>query len=199
MLNPTQVLSSNLAPFFWLAILAVLIFLAVRYYTLPSRRQPDRGPVLDIGISLTQRPIMTAAETKFFRALQAAVGKQYTIFPQLPLWTLIQPESNDANAARAFNNRINLKRIDFVLVDSTSFMPYVAIELDDRSHQREDRQRRDAFVDEVLKQAGIKIVHIRAASNYDLQTIRVEELGSGVSIDLWRPLLLSIGILDDSF
>jgi len=24
-------------------------------------------------------------------------------------------------------------------------------------------------------------------------------VGSGVSIDLWRPLLLSIGILDDSF
>lgn len=174
MLNPAQVLPSNLAPFFWLAILAVLIFLAVRYYTLPSRRQPDRGPDLGIGVSLTQRPILTAAETKFFRALQATVGKQYTIFPQLPLWTLIQPESNDPNAARAFNNRINLKRIDFVLVDSASLMPYMAIELDDRSHDREDRQRRDAFVDEVLNQAGIKIVHIRASSTYDLQTIRTQ-------------------------
>jgi len=174
MFNPTQVLSSSLAPLFWLAILAGLIVLAVRYYILRSRRQPDRGPALDIGVSLTQRPILTAAETKFFRALQAAVGKQYTIFPQLPLWTLIQPESNDPNAARAFNNRINLKRIDFVLVDSTSLMPCVAIELDDRSHQREDRQKRDAFVDQVLTQAGIRIVHIRASSTYDLQTIRTQ-------------------------
>jgi len=51
-------------------------------------------------------------------------------------------------------------------------MPYMAIELDDRSHQREDRQKRDAFVDDVLTQAGIKIAHIWASSPYDLQTIR---------------------------
>lgn len=174
MLNPTQVLSSDLTPLFWLLILAVLAVLAKRYLSPLSRHRPDRTAPLFTGVSLTQRPIMTAAETKFFRALQAAVGKQYTIFPQLPLWTLIQPESSDVNATRAFNNRINLKRIDFVLVDSTSLMPYVAIELDDRSHQREDRQRRDAFVDEVLNRAGIKIIHIRAASTYDLQTIRTQ-------------------------
>jgi very-short-patch-repair endonuclease len=172
MLNPAQVLPSNLGPFFWLAILVVVVVFAVRYYTLAARRQPDQVAVPGIGVSLTQRPILTAAETKFFRALQAAVGKQYTIFPQLPLWTLVQPESNDPIAARVFNNRISLKRIDFILVDSTSLMPYMAIELDDRSHQQEDRQKRDAFVDEVLNQAGIKIVHIRTSSTYDLQTIR---------------------------
>lgn len=61
-------------------------------------------------------------------------------------------------------------------MDSTSLKLYMAIELDDGSHQREDRQRRDAFVDEVLSQAGIKIVHIRASSTYDVQTIR-KELG----------------------
>lgn len=174
MLSPAQVLSSNLTPFFWLLILAVLIFLATRYYTLLCRRQPDRASALHPGVKLTQRPILTAAETKFFRTLQTAVGKQYTIFPQLPLWTLVQPDSNDLNEARAFNNRINLKRIDFVLVDSTSLMPYMAIELDDRSHQRQDRQKRDAFVDDVLNQAGIKIVHIRASSTYDLRTIRTQ-------------------------
>jgi hypothetical protein len=151
----------------------VLTVLATRYLLL-SRRKPALASALDPRITLTQRPILTAAETKFFRALQAAVGKQHTIFPQLPLWTLIQPESNDPNAARAFNNRISLKRIDFVLVDSTSLMPYMAIELDDRSHQREDRQKRDAFVDEVLNQARIKIVHIRASSTYDPQTIRTQ-------------------------
>ncbi len=174
MLNPAQVLSANLTPFLWLLILVVLIVFATRHLTLRSRRQPDRAAALRAGVTLTQRPILTAAETKFFRILLAAVGKQYTIFPQLPLWTLIQPESKDPHAARVFNNRINLKRIDFVLVDSTSLMPYMAVELDDRSHQRENRQKRDAFVDEVLNQAGIKIVHVKASSTYDLQTIRTQ-------------------------
>lgn len=171
MLNPSQVLPSNLAPFFW-AILAVLIVLAVRYYALSFRGLPDPARTLGIGVSLTQRPILTAAETKFFRALQAASGKQYTIFPQLPLWILVNPEGSDPKATRAFINRISLKRIDFVLVDSTSLKPFMAIELDDHSHQREERQKRDAFVDEVLNQAGIKIVHIKVSSTYDLQAIR---------------------------
>jgi Protein of unknown function (DUF2726) len=183
MLNPAQVLPSNLTPFFWLSILAMLIFLAIRYHTLLSRRQPDRASALHPGVTLTQRPILTAAETKFFRILLAAVGKQYTIFPQLPLWTLIQPDSSDPNAAGAFNNRINLKRIDFVLVGSTSLMPYMAIELDDWSHQREDRQKRDAIVDDVLNQAGIKIVHIRASSTYDPQAIR-DQLGLNILQDV---------------
>jgi very-short-patch-repair endonuclease len=102
------------------------------------------------------------------------VGKQYAIFPQLPLWMLIESESKDAKAARAFNNRINLKRVDFVLVDSSTQMPYIPIELDDRSHEREDRHKRDAFVDEVLQQAGIKLVRIRAAANYNPQMIRTQ-------------------------
>ena len=100
MLDPAQVMSSKLTPFSLLAILVVLIVLAVRYYTLFSRRQPDRASNLNPAITLTQRPILTAAEAKFFRVLLTAVGKQYTIFPQLPLWTLIQPESKDPNVAR---------------------------------------------------------------------------------------------------
>ncbi len=171
MLNPLQVLSANLTPLFCLLIIVVLTVFATRYLKLFSRCQSGRAVTLRAAITLSQRPILTATETKFFRVLQAAVGKQYIIFPQLPLWTLIQANSSDQKATCAFNNQINLKRIDFVLVNSASLMPYMAIELDDQSHDRPNRQRRDAFVDNVLNQAGIKIVHIPATATYDLQTI----------------------------
>jgi hypothetical protein len=36
------------------------------------------------------------------------------------------------------------------------------VELDDKSHRREDRKRRDGFVDEALKSAGIPITRIEA-------------------------------------
>ncbi len=171
MLNPLQVLSANLSPFFWLLIIVVLTVLTTRCLKLLSRCQSGRAVALRAAITLSQRPILTTTETKFFRVLQAAVGKRYVIFPQLPLWTLIQANSSDQKATCAFNNQINLKRIDFVLVNSASLMPYMAIELDDQSHERPDRQRRDAFVDNVLNQAGIKIVHIPVSTTYDLQTI----------------------------
>jgi hypothetical protein len=44
--------------------------------------------------------------------------------------------------------------------------PVVAVELDDRSHEREDRRQRDALVDRVFKAAELPILHIPAAKGY---------------------------------
>jgi len=48
----------------------------------------------------------------------------------------------------------------------------VAIELDDRSHEREDRMKRDAFVDRVFEAAVLPILHIPAAKGYVPNDIR---------------------------
>ena len=69
-------------------------------------------------------------------------------------------------------HRISLTPVDFVLVDPTSLEPHVVIELDDRSHEQETRQKRDAFLATVLEQAGIELVRIRTAATYNSQTIR---------------------------
>lgn len=176
MLSPAQVLSSNIILLIWLPILALFTFLATRFLTQWTRRRASSDSAIPSGVTLAQRAVLTPAETNFFRALQAAVGTEYSIFPQLPLWTLIEPAVKDSPAARAFTNRINLKRIDFLLVESTTLRPYMAIELDDRSHQRDDRQERDAFVDEVFHRAGLTLVHIRGAAAYNPETIR-KQLG----------------------
>lgn len=46
------------------------------------------------------------------------------------------------------------------------------MELDDYTHEREDRKERDVFVDKAFESAGIKIVHIKG--NYDnLETLLI--------------------------
>lgn len=42
----------------------------------------------------------------------------------------------------------------------------VGIELDDTSHDRKDRQERDAFVDEVFQAARLPILHIKVRREY---------------------------------
>lgn len=71
------------------------------------------------------------------------------------LW--IPPVKGDQWTA-AFN-KIKAKHVDFVLCDSIQIQPLLAIELDDRSHQRKDRQDRDIFVDKAFRSAGVPIVH----------------------------------------
>ena len=120
--------------------------------------------------TLTRRPLLTATETKFFRALLEAVGTRY--ITQLPLWTMIETATEDNRLATILRNRISLKRVDFVLVDPLTLEPQAVIELDDRSHEREERVKRDAFVASVLKHVGIPLVRIPVASTYASPKLR---------------------------
>jgi very-short-patch-repair endonuclease len=56
-----------------------------------------------------------------------------------------------------------------VLVDPVSNKTRLVIELDDSSHLREDRQRRDGFVEAVLRAADAPLLRVRvpAQNRYD--------------------------------
>ena len=60
--------------------------------------------------------------------------------------------------------KVQAKHVDFVLCDSKLVARYI-IELDDSSHDTESRRARDAFVDEVVKSVGYKIIHTRAITD----------------------------------
>jgi very-short-patch-repair endonuclease len=45
------------------------------------------------------------------------------------------------------------------------------VELDDSSHDAEDRQSRDEFVDKALDSAGIKVVRVKAKRAYTLAEV----------------------------
>jgi hypothetical protein len=59
---------------------------------------------------------------------------------------------------RTYTNKIDRKPINFLLCDPAVLRPLIAIELDDKSHQRADRRARDAFVDEVFRAARLPII-----------------------------------------
>ena len=64
-------------------------------------------------------------------------------------------------------NRIIAKHVDFLLVQSSDGRPLLGIELDDSSHDEEDRVARDSFVDSVFSHAGLPILHVPAKAAYD--------------------------------
>ena len=69
-------------------------------------------------------------------------------------------------------NRINQKHVDFLLVSTRDFAPLAGIELDDRSHEEEDRKQRDAFVDEVFRSCSLPLLHVPATASYNVTELR---------------------------
>lgn len=169
-----SVISSNPRQLAWLLALVVLALLAkgaIQYFT--SGRGFGRTTRVSLeDLDLYSKPVLSAGETKFLRSIEEAVGGRYLICPELPLWTFVETRTSHRRAAGTFRNRISLKRVDFCLVDRHTSTVRMVIELDDRSHQREDRQSRDVFVEKVLKQAGVPLVRIPAARAYDPKAIR---------------------------
>lgn len=75
-------------------------------------------------------------------------------------------------AALAARGQINQKHFDFVLCNPGDLTIQAAIELDDRSHQRSDRQKRDKLLDGIAKKVGLPLIRFRAQQEYDEADIR---------------------------
>jgi hypothetical protein len=165
---------------FGLILFFAIIMLVKGWALLRSRRESTVSAGDQDNVTVVRRPLLTTCEMKFFRALQEAVGTQYLIFTQLPLWTMIETATKDRKRSGTFRNKISLKRVDFVLVDTATLEPYLVIELDDRSHAREKRVKRDAFITSVLDVAGIPLVRILASPAYSVPRLR-HQLGLEIS------------------
>ncbi len=112
--------------------------------------------------------LLTAAEQRFFQSLIRAVPEGVHICPQVRLADLIDCYRDNRRSSFA---SIAHKHIDFVLIDTESAEILLAIELDDRSHERPARIARDVFVDQALESADVPILRVRASTKYDVQEI----------------------------
>ena len=115
--------------------------------------------------------LLTKAERKFFDVLHAVVSKQCHLFAMVRLADLIYIPKGTEKRQSHFN-RIQSKHVDFVLCNKTELKPILAIELDDSSHQRADRKKRDEFLNKALEQAGLPLLRIPVRSGYDPQEIK---------------------------
>lgn len=100
---------------------------------------------------------MTRAEHECFNYLQSLVGEQYYIFPQVHLSTILDEKIVGQNWRGALAH-IEKKSVDYVICDKAYIKPIMALELDDLSHEREDRVERDGIVENIFKEAKLPLL-----------------------------------------
>ena len=115
--------------------------------------------------------LVTESELRFYRALQAAVGGSWSVFAMVRLADLVKVRQGIASA-QTWRNKSFGKHVDFVICDNDSLHVCLAIELDDSSHKKSDRQERDLFVNEALASAGLPLLRIPVTDHYDKIELR---------------------------
>ena len=139
-----------------LLILGFLILITVLKYA--SARGSDPSEKSKKIFHYTHKgSLMTNAENEFFNMLTEAVGTRYFVFPQVHLSAILDHKIKGQNWKAAFRS-INGKSVDYVISDKTSRKSLIAIELDDYTHNFEDRRQRDIQVERMLQEAQVPLL-----------------------------------------
>ncbi len=109
---------------------------------------------------------LSPAEHSFYLVLKHIVSDKVVICPKVSLSDLFYVKSNDPSKYRTYTNKIDRKHVDFLLCDPKTLQPLVGIELDDKSHQKSDRQTRDEFVEMVYAAAKLPLVRFPVQRSY---------------------------------
>lgn len=170
---------------FWLIVIGIVIY-SIKYFRqksfLSPRLQTTSNDSLDISEEeslhspyIKKKSHVTEAEFNFNKILHQIVGERYDIQRQVLLSSIVDTASpNFYSGYRNYNpdrSRIDRKTIDFVLFNKEDLSAYIAIELDDTSHNRPDRYMRDAFVEKVLRETKIPLVRIKTDYSYNPEEI----------------------------
>lgn len=117
--------------------------------------------------------LLTPAERSFFGVLEKAVDGQFRVMIKVRLADVIKvrPGLSASKRQSAFN-RIQSKHVDFALCRPSDLRIAGVIELDDSSHSRANRRKRDEFMEEAMDSAGLSFYRFSAKRSYSTEQIR---------------------------
>lgn len=138
-------------------LIIILIIQTISNLLKPKRKEEsEKKPNYQYS---SKQYLLTPNENNFYKSLlPIATQKGFIICPKVRLADLLEPRKGQ-NWMAAFS-RIKSKHVDFLLCKGP-LIPILAIELDDKSHEKDDRKERDAFVDQAYKSANFPILHVK--------------------------------------
>jgi len=149
-----------------LTLVAVIVIAVVTVLAV-LRLKPQDGNPDESYPFYAKKPLSQPELVLYFRLVQAL--PDYIILAQVQLSRLLGVKKG--NNYLSWHNRINRMSVDFVVCKKDSSVVSV-IELDDDTHQKEDRQIADAKKDKALSSAGIRILRWQVKAIPDIATIR---------------------------
>jgi outer membrane biosynthesis protein TonB len=104
---------------------------------------------------------MTKTEMILYFRLIEAIGNQCLILAQIQMASFLKIRSRNQSEYYKRLNPILMKSVDFLIIEKSG-KTIAAIELQDWTHNREDRKISDKFKRETLKNAGIPLIEFHA-------------------------------------
>lgn len=118
--------------------------------------------------------LLTQTELRFLNVLEQAVGPEYRILSKVRVADILDVVAGDNSSRQSGFNRISGKHFDFVVCSARDWAILYAVELDDSSHERRDRQERDAFLNDACNCAGLPLHRFPVQRQYSVDALRAK-------------------------
>ncbi|GAB2782201.1 hypothetical protein GCM10027040_05340 [Halomonas shantousis] len=109
--------------------------------------------------------LMSPTERDVYKVLERGYGDRYHIFCQVRVVDLIQPNTQKyhrrSKEFASLFRQLSQWHFDYVLCEKDDFRIFCALELDDPSHKRADRMKRDRILDQACEVAGIRLERMK--------------------------------------
>ncbi len=110
--------------------------------------------------------LLTQTELKFYRLLKQITDElNLVICPQVTLYQIV------TNKNYKYFSKIQNKSIDFVIAEENLKIK-LCIELDDYTHKRNKRVKRDEFINKLFADLNIKLIRIPVQNFYNLEELK---------------------------
>jgi hypothetical protein len=152
--------TSSLILSHWIIVLAVVVLFVVG--TVLDSLTPSRPAKYQYRLKLL---VMTPSEFEFYKTLRVVAQNRYDVFPQIHLDAILDFKIQDQKWYGA-GTHINQKSVDYVLCDANTGKITLAIELDDRSHEREKRVIRDEEVGRLFRDVQLPLLRVKSNHVY---------------------------------
>lgn len=169
----------------WIAATIVLIALTKRALaglsskgtrSTSDRKTSRSQALLKIGRAYQKKDaLMSPSEQEVYRVLVSTYGAECYIFAQVRVIDVIEPNAEKyrpkSSEYLSLFRQISQWHFDYVICSKDDFSVLYVMELDDPSHERPDRQRRDSILEAVCADAGVELK--RMSLDYRSRKIKV--------------------------
>ena len=149
------------------AIIIIAIVFYILGYIIKYAKSNQNGNINNNYYVIKNNP-MTETEKIFLNHLRTITDKyNLIVLPQVQLQSIFKVSNN--KDITSFN-KIKSKSIDFAIVDNNYNYKFF-IELDDYTHNRKNRIKRDIFVNNLFEIYNLKLIRIKTQNNYNLDNV----------------------------
>ena len=161
-----------------LLALIALAWLGLRLLSRPRSSAPAPAPApkreksFEASAYQLRSHLFTPAEIAFLNVVDEVIGDKFRVFGKVRWHDIFEvARQHGGNRNWALTGKTRDRHIDFVICDKRELSIECLIELDDKSHQRQNQRARDRLLHTLCAEHDLTLVRVRVQQRYDRAAI----------------------------